>query len=170
MNNDKTTIEQALLEEGEPFAAAKRERFWTNAGLKLPLYPVGSDAVLAMVDGNGYVCDRGLLLELLDNGTIPVVRESDAPRWSALNCFHLLCQLEGRRRWKPFSTMHRFKFNAAELAQLDAEAVGRATCFDDLEQFDVESLLIFMQDANDQSVRETLRVAVIAKLKQAGAL
>ncbi|MCA9110817.1 MAG: hypothetical protein KDA52_12765 [Planctomycetaceae bacterium] len=167
MSKDYDTI----LKNAEEASAAKLELFWHNAELASPSYPVYTDTVLAMVDGNGYVCDRGLLLELVDSRQIPVERdESGSLRWTATNCHHLLCQLEGRRRWKPFHPLHHHKFNAIELAQVKAESAGRSSCFDDVDAFDIEALLVFMAEADERPLREVLRVAILTKLKTQGAL
>lgn len=152
-----------------PATAEDRSRaalapYWGYLGADEPDYPLSTSDVLDFTARLDYDCDGDFLLGLADAGTIPVERVGGRLAWSAC-CVHLLlAQLEGRRRWR-LSPLHQHKFTALERAEIEARAAGEPTSFADLGKHDLESLLIFLTDADHWETRHAVWLAIRAKLR-----
>lgn len=149
---------------------SRLSQMWAHAGFADVEYPVATADVLKLLDACDYRADHDFLLDLMNRGILTVPRVNGHRAWRAEDVMRVTIECEGRRRWKWPSSVHGMKFTQSERAQAEAEAAGRASCFHDLDELDIESLLIHMTNAEQHSVRDMLRVAALAKCKEAGVL
>lgn len=153
----------------EALATAKLIPVYQSAGLDVPTsYPIQTADVLRLFTALDYRCDGDFVLSLCNAGTLSVPMVNGRREWSALDIWALWAQLEGRRRWKP-TQRHVHKMSALERMQLLAEQAGEAG-ISDLDKFDIETLVMLLEDAESRDVRHALRVALMAKLRSEGNL
>ena len=85
--------------------------------------------------------------------------------WSARDIARLALFLECRRSWKPGSELHHTKKTAAQIAFESMSQTGEEfRLFNDLDAFDLRSLLLMLTESENRQQREILLVAVQIKL------
>jgi hypothetical protein len=147
-------------------ARNRLDPLWKRAGRPGAMtYPVGTPAVLSMLQACDYRVDLPFIVELIGQGVtlVPVVRGQ--ARWDAGHVLQLVGHLERLRRWSWPSAIHAWKFSQLERLQAEAEAAGRPSGFEGFARFDVESLLTLQAEAEQPATREALRTVILAKLK-----
>ncbi len=146
-------------------ALARLDAMWAHAGIADVAYPVETADVLRLLDGCEYRADADFLVGLMQRGTLPVPLVDGRRLWNAEHVMAAVAHCESRRRWKWPSTLHGMKFSQVERLQAEAEAEGKPTCFDDLDQIDLEVLLVMLAEENQRVTRDLFRVAILAKLR-----
>ena len=94
-------------------------------------------------------------------GVVPI--HSGRFAWSAGNALAAAALANASRRWL-LSSKHIAKMSGAELAYLQANAVGECL-FSDLEKVDVQTLIGVIAGSEDKDLRSTLCLGLVAKLR-----
>lgn len=135
-----------------------------------PVFPMSSETVAEVMDGNQYVCTVDTVRRYLDEKIVPCPdRINGRLSWTPRDVLMLCWALEFRRAWKPFSQFHDHKKNRFETLQQLAELHGADGCFVDLKTWDVGGLLtLLLEPACDLGARAAIVVALKTKLAEKG--
>ena len=140
--------------------------WWIRADLE-PSFPIRDGDVAALLQAVEYAIDDESLARFLIAGQFGDVAISESRRWwSGTDVVRLATFLEARRAWQPGSELHRAKKTHYELALEHCRETGEAhELFNDLERFDLRSLLLLMTEADARQMREALFVAIQIKME-----
>ncbi len=89
-------------------------------------------------------------------------------QWSPGNMLAAAALANASRRWI-LDAKHISKMTGAELAELQARAVGESV-FSDLEDVDIQTLIGVIAGSEDKDLRSTLCLGLVAKLRHDGVL
>jgi hypothetical protein len=155
----------ALGSESE--CASRFEEACQRAGIPCE-FPMTTEIGAAVLrDGLFYDLDAAWLRNLASSGGVTAVERGGRFLWSAQALSHAGCMAELYRRFQ-LHPAHAHKLHAVEVLQLQAEAAGELSIFDDIEHVACRDLLVMISQSNDPNVRTTLAVGLAAKLRQLG--
>lgn len=163
--NLKTAIAATSPDE----AADKLRGLWEHCD-KVPMYPVGTDAVVELLTECGYRVCRGDLIGMIDRKAIEKPRH-DGNRlcWGPRDILAALVILDSGRRWDPLHVRHIHRSTGAEVQSEQARRAGEKL-FADVDTLTIEQILCVLAKAEDPGVRDIFRVALIEKLRGMGVL
>ncbi len=168
MNQTEQQTDQAQV-NAELIAAERIALMHESAGLEAPdSFPMNTAQVLRLFQSLDFHVDGDFIIGLCETGILQVKSYKGHRQWNPLACFELSMVLDSRRRWKP-TNRHLHKMTALERQSALMEQQGDEF-ITDLDQYDVEQLVLMLEQMENQDVRHVLRIALISKLRQAGAL
>lgn len=159
-------IENLELSENE--CAQRLAPMWTRGDI-IPFWPAATaDVVELLRAGGGFDVTAELLETWARSKQVGLVKiHAGQFSWVPSNVLRASALCESSRRWIPMHSAHVHKMTAAELAELQAAAVGE-TIFTDLDSVDLRSLVGVISNTNEPGLRSLLCVALTTKLKKAG--
>lgn len=143
---------------------------WRQADI-LPAYPADTETVAELLSGNEYDVTRDLITHYLSEKVMQSPgRHNGRLAWTAADILVLLYHLEFRRKWKPFSKLHRHKLTQYERLSELAVTAGRPHCFEDLMVWDFGGLIAMLHEpgCSDLGARQALAAALTYKLREKG--
>lgn len=158
-------IGTSQLRISEPKAAEAVAPFWTNADIH-PGYPASTSTVVKLMAEAEYDCTADTVAEFLRKGYLTVPTRDGQLKWRASDIAAFATALESRRRWRWDSKMHAAKWTAFEVQLHMARAAGFDHPFDDLDKNTVEDLLLLMVKADQEHIRQGIRVLLAIKLRE----
>lgn len=168
MDLNRPPHEVADPKERDDIAAAKIADMLEHVEAAPLEWPADTGEIVNAMQALGYRIDGDYLFGLLDEGIPPVRMLGGRRRWTPFDGWHLMAVLESRRRWT-LHPLHVHKMTAVEVQALENEQAGRPA-FHDLDTFGVEQLVLLMEGAEQSAMRHVIRVALVSKLREAGAL
>jgi hypothetical protein len=163
MNTDQPR--PAILPFDEAAAEAKLAPWWTRLDRE-PHYPLSCAEVVEILECVEYRVTHDDLIGFINSGAITRVRRVNGKlAWTAANVLETAFALEHRRRWKPYSALHRHKLSLGEhICEVAASRGEKA--FIDLGGYDLDYLLgMLVQLGGDASAVSVLVEAVRQKLR-----
>ena len=133
-------------------------------------WPMGSDEVAEVLRSGGAY---DVTLELLESwarsqsvGRVQI--HSGKFAWTPGSMLAAAALANASRRWL-LDSKHIAKMTGAELAELQARAVGESV-FTDLDDVDIQSLVGVIAGCEDKDMRSTLCLGLVAKLRKDGVI
>ena len=156
------------LEISESECADRLAPMWTRGDI-IPCWPATTaDVVELLRAGGGFDVTPELLDTWARSQQVGLVKiHGGRFSWQPSNVLRACALCDASRRWIPMHPQHVSKVSAAELAELQAAAVGQSI-FTDMDTVDFRSLIGVIANTNDAGLRNVLCVALRSKLKQAG--
>lgn len=160
------TIGTSSLRISESKAAESIAPFWTNADIH-PGYPASTATVVKLMSEAEYECTADTVAEFLRKGYLTGLPTRDGQfKWRASDIAAFATGLESRRRWRWDSKMHAAKWCAFEIQYHMARAAGLDHPFEDLDKCTVEDLLLLIVKADQEHIRQGIRLILAIKLKE----
>lgn len=169
MSTTEAQSPKLISDLSEADCVARLASLWTAADVHSH-YPCDSSTVVEVLR-NGGAYD--VSLELIESwarsksvGHVPI--RAGKFDWYPSNMLACAALANASRRWL-LDGRHIPKMTAAELAELQARAVGESL-FTELDEVDLQSLIGVISNTDDRDLRSTLCLGLLAKLRKDGVI